>query len=362
VKIYFVDAPSFIDRLNKLFINCTKLDIAMAYVRSGGLDSFLDALKKSILMQKNMPIRILFGMCSSHGITDKESAKRLLKLTQQHQNIKVKKYDNPGFHPKLMIFYGNPAQILVGSSNLTAGAQSKNAEANVIVEDPDQKFMKDAVEFFEMYFDKAPYLEPRYVDLYTPLPTSKKRRGQRSSMWDELPSRSKRLSPLINRRRGIGSPIKTKSYYDEKIRDLESKKLTEQQKKSLAAYRALRTRYFGGTSRQKQPLAVLVAVTHGTGHLETIVEEGHGTWEIGRQISKDHSSEISDIYFYENQRKKSRYKGTIKKVQHDEGKTCFSITNLKKLDKSRKLGSFKKRNGENVSALQCFAYVHHPGI
>jgi len=334
----------------------------MAYVRSGGLDSFLDALKKSILMQKNMPIRILFGMCSSQGITDKESAKTLLKLTQQHPNIKVKKYDNPRFHPKLMIFHGNPAQILVGSSNLTAGAQSKNAEANVIVEDPDEKFMNDAVGFFEMYFDKAPYLVQRHVDSYTPLPTSKKRRSQRSSKWDELPSRSKLLPPLISRRRGIGSPIKKKSYYDKKIRDLESKKLTEQQKKSLAAFRAHRTRYFGGASRQKQPLAVLVSVTRGTEHLETMVEEGHGTWEIGRRISKDLSSEIFAMYFYENQRKKSRYKGKIKKVQCGEGKTYFSITDLKKLDKSRKLGSFKKRNGENVRALQCFAYVCYPDV
>lgn len=362
MKIYFVDAPSLSDSLNNLFINCTKLDIAMAYVTSGGLDSFLDALKKSILIQKNMPIRILFGMCSFQGITDKKSVKRLLELTQQHQNIKVKKYSNPNFHPKLMIFYGNPVQILVGSSNLTAAAQTKNAEANVIVEDPDEKFMKDAVEFFEMYFDEAPYLEQWHVDLYTPLSTSKKRRGQRSSMWDELPSRLKLLPPLINRRHGIGNPIKTKSYYDKKIRDLENKKLTEQQKRSLAAYRANRTRYFGRMSRQKQPLAVLVAVTRGTGHLETIVEEGYGIWKIGRQISKDRSSEIFDIYFYENQRKKSRYKGTIKKIRRDEGKTCFSIVNLKELEKSRKLDSFKKLNGENVRALQCFAYVNSPDM
>jgi len=37
MKISFVDAPSFVDRLKNLFFNCTKLDVAMAYACMHGV-------------------------------------------------------------------------------------------------------------------------------------------------------------------------------------------------------------------------------------------------------------------------------------------------------------------------------------
>lgn len=361
MKISFVDAPSFVDGLKHLFSNCTKLDIAMAYVKIGGLKTFLDVLNESILMKENKPIRIVFGLSSFQGITDKKSAELLFRLSQKRKNVTVKKYDNFRFHPKLMIFHGDPDRILVGSSNLTGGAQSENVEANVIVEDPDSKFMKNAVEFFETYFDNAPHLEQRHVQSYTPRPRMTRRGGRGFSREDELPSHSKLLHLLGERRHGAGKPIKPKSYYDKKIRDLESKKeLTRQQKLSLAAYRALRTRYYARAPEQAQRLAILLPVTHGESHLETIVKEGHGSWETDCKIPEDRSLEGVHIYFYENRIKQARYKATIQRIQHIRGKTYLTIFNLRKLEKSRELNSFKKRTGENIRALRSFAYVSDP--
>ena len=360
MEISFVDAPSSVDRLKNLFSNCTKLDIAMAYVKIGGLKTFLNALNDSTLMKENKPIRIVFGLSSFQGITDKKSAELLLRVSQKQKNVTVKKYDNPRFHPKLMIFHGDPNRILVGSSNLTEGAQSKNAEANVIVEDPDSKFMKDAVEFFETYFDNAPRLEQRHVESYTPRPRITSRGGQDSSREDELPSRWELMPPLSERGRGAGKPIKPKNYYDKKIGDLESKKeLTRQQKRSLAAYRALRTRYYGAPKRA-QRLAILQPVTRGESHLKTIVEEGHGIWKIGCKIHEDRSLEGVHIYFYENRIKQARYRATVQRIQRIKGKTHLTIFNPEELKKSRELHNFKKRNGENVRAMRRFAYISDP--
>jgi hypothetical protein len=72
----------------------------------------------------------------------------------------------PGFHPKLLIFHGNPSFIVVGSANLTWAAQSKNVEANLLVEDPGEELMKDSREFFEHCFSKAPRLTRRHVERY----------------------------------------------------------------------------------------------------------------------------------------------------------------------------------------------------
>lgn len=137
----------------------------MAYVKVGGLRTLLK--NAEMLIKKGSPMRIVFGLSSRQGITDKESAELLLKLSKR-KTIRVKKWDNCGFHPKLLIFHGEHPSIVVGSSNLTVAAQSTNAEANMLVEDASPKLMRDALRFFEHYFNPAPILERRDVDRYKP--------------------------------------------------------------------------------------------------------------------------------------------------------------------------------------------------
>lgn len=359
MEIFFVDAPSFVDTLKNLLSNCTQLDIAMAYVKIGGLKPFLNAINDSPLMRENRKIRIVFGLSSFQGITDRESAELLLKVSRKHKNVTVKKYDNPRFHPKLMIFHGTPTRILVGSSNLTEGAHSNNAEANVIIEGPDTKFMNDVVTFFETHFDRAPHLAQRHVESYTPQPRFTSRNRHDSSSEDELPSRQEQSQPRTERKHGIGRPIKPKSYYDRKIRDLERKKgLTEQEKGSLRAYRALRTRYYRARKRAKR-LAILQPVTHGERHLEDLVEEGYGAWTIGCKISKDRYLVGAHIYFYENRVKRVRYRATIQSIQRTKEETRLAIRNVEELGKSRELHSFRKLNGEKVRAMRRFAYINN---
>jgi hypothetical protein len=89
LKVSFVDAPSFEDNLRRLLSNCTGLDVAMAYVKIGGLQTLLNALNGSFLIKEKKQIRIVFGLCSRQGITDKESAQLLLRFSQKQKVLPI---------------------------------------------------------------------------------------------------------------------------------------------------------------------------------------------------------------------------------------------------------------------------------
>lgn len=257
MKVSFVEASSLRENLKNLFLNCNELDVAVAYVKIRGLETFLDLLEQSTLLKEEKPIRIVFGMSPFQGITDKESAKRLLELSQKYKNVAVKMWDDPRFHPKLMIFHGDPDRIMVGSSNLTGGAQSRNAEANVFVEDPEREFMKDATKFFETCFNDAPQLEQGHIDRYTPPSHVRTGSGKHPpSPVSNWPFRSGH-SPISRKHgdeRGAHkwTAHQTIRYYDQVIANLEKKKkLTLREKRSLAAFRANRTRTLAYSNKRK---------------------------------------------------------------------------------------------------------------
>jgi len=196
MRISFLDGPSLADKLSDLMLDCTQLDIAMAYVKIGGLRTLLK--NADPLFKRNVPIKIVFGLSLRQGITDKESAQLLLSLSQQKSNLTVKKLNNRGFHPKMLIFHGSHPSVIVGSSNLTEAAQSRNAEANILVEDAEPQFMKDTLDFFELHFNSAPFLKRKHVDAYRPRFHETEGYAYGGSKEDELLSSSKRKIDLQN--------------------------------------------------------------------------------------------------------------------------------------------------------------------
>ena len=136
----------------------------MAYVKRGGLETLLRGADS--LITKGGSLQIVFGLAKGFGITEWEAAERLLEYSNEHTNVRVKKWSSPGFHPKLLIFHGSPSFLVVGSANLTGGAQTTNAEANLLVQDPSAELMKEAKDFFDRYFTDAPDLERAHVEDY----------------------------------------------------------------------------------------------------------------------------------------------------------------------------------------------------
>lgn len=197
MKVSFLDGASLADKLPDLMSKSVQLDMAMAYVKIGALRTLLKNANK--LLRQGSPLRIVFGLSSRHGITDNESAELLLKLSRR-KAVTVKKWNNCGFHPKLLILHGHHPCVVVGSANLTIAAQSTNAEANILVENATPQLMQDAVKFFEHYFIPAPNLTRKDVDAYklhTSGKISRERGAGRRYEEDEFPS------PL-QRKHGLG--------------------------------------------------------------------------------------------------------------------------------------------------------------
>ena len=105
MKTCFLDGPSLADRLPRLAEECDRLDVAMAYVKERGLETLLRGINS--LIRKGGSLQIVFGLAERLGITDWKAADLLLKLSNRHANVVVKKLNSGGFHPKLFIFHGS---------------------------------------------------------------------------------------------------------------------------------------------------------------------------------------------------------------------------------------------------------------
>jgi len=214
MKVSFIDGPSLANMLQKLMNSSTELDIAMAYVKVSGLKILLKNV--DAFLGKGASLNIVFGLSSRQGITDKESAESLLRLSKRG-NVDVRKFNHSGFHPKLFIFKGDHPSIVVGSANLTEAAQSTNAEANILIEDADHQLLRDVLEFFEYYFNLAPKLKRKDVESYRP----RKPRRDRDYVGpkeDNLPSPPQRRDELENMRPNkiwVIAPGKNARHWDE---------------------------------------------------------------------------------------------------------------------------------------------------
>lgn len=182
MKAIFLESNALVRNFRKLTSNCTQLDIAMAYVKTAGLNKLTKDIEN--LADKGGQVRIVFGLSPNLRITDKAAATKLLELSQNN-NIEIRKIDKGGFHPKLFIFHGSDS-IIIGSSNITGSGLQKNAEANIMIEQADPKLFSDTLDFFEKYFQAAKILTSKHIDEY-PSRSHEKGKGISYPETDYLP-------------------------------------------------------------------------------------------------------------------------------------------------------------------------------
>ena len=144
---------------------CKRFSFSVAFITSGGLACILQNLDNN---QNDVTGRII--------TTDylNFSEPKALRTLLGFKNIKIKVYTKSGFHTKGYLFYrDNSKTLIVGSSNITQDALTKNKEWNVcvssealytpIVEETEAEFesmWRDADELTEQWI--ANY-EPRYI-------------------------------------------------------------------------------------------------------------------------------------------------------------------------------------------------------
>lgn len=114
--------------IEKGLLNCDHFDISVAFITCGGIVSLLPTFKQ--LETKEIKGRILTTdyLCFSQP--------KALRDLHQFKNLEIKMYrtaeENVGFHTKGYIFEKKENyHIIIGSSNMTQDALTKNKEWNV---------------------------------------------------------------------------------------------------------------------------------------------------------------------------------------------------------------------------------------
>lgn len=134
--------------------------ISVAFVTSSGVVPLLETLK--ILAEKGIKGRIL-----TTDYLNFSEPKALKKLLEFH-NIKLKMYSKDSFHTKGYIFkHSDHFKVIVGSSNLTQTALTKNKEWNIKLSSLEEgELAKSVLQEFEGMWLEAEELTKEWLETY----------------------------------------------------------------------------------------------------------------------------------------------------------------------------------------------------
>ena len=149
-----------ISHLIKELEECEEFYFSIAFINNSGLNLFLNIFKE--LEEKGIKGKIV--TTNYLNFNEPSALRRLLKFT----NIEVKVFDEGNFHTKGYIFK-KPTDytLVVGSSNITAGALTKNEEWNLKVTSLENgELLKDMQVEFNSLFDRANDLTEEWINNY----------------------------------------------------------------------------------------------------------------------------------------------------------------------------------------------------
>lgn len=165
--------------------HCTRFWFTTAFLSMSGFNTLYSLLE--VLQVKNIPGRILVSQYLN--FTQPDALKRLKKL----KNIEVRIDTQSDLHAKTYVFeHKDHMSVLLGSSNLTANALSKNEELNLFIRVlPQSKIMQDILHKKKTLFSDAQELTDEYLEQYSEIYKTQKYFVQ------QLPQKSIKTSKLI---------------------------------------------------------------------------------------------------------------------------------------------------------------------
>lgn len=139
---------------------CKEFMISVAFITSSGITPLLETLR--YLEQSGIKGRIL--TTDYLNFSEPKALKRLLKFS----NIELKLYDKENFHTKGYIFrHDDHYKLIVGSSNLTQTALTKNKEWNLKVSSLKEGLLtENIVDEFNGLWDEAKDLTLEWIETY----------------------------------------------------------------------------------------------------------------------------------------------------------------------------------------------------
>jgi len=140
---------------------CESFFLSVAFITSGGVASLFGALLD--LQSKGINGKILVS--EYLNFTEPEALRKLKRLT----NVELKIATNSDFHSKGFLFtHESYYTIIIGSSNITHGALTKNKEWNLkVTAHKDSELFKNTIIEFENVFEQAQDVSQEYLEKYS---------------------------------------------------------------------------------------------------------------------------------------------------------------------------------------------------
>ncbi|HEX9025727.1 MAG TPA: DEAD/DEAH box helicase family protein, partial [Clostridium sp.] len=155
---------------------CNEFMISVAFITSSGITPLLETLK--YLEKNKIQGRIL--TTDYLNFSEPKSLKKLLEFS----NIKIKMYCSDNFHTKGYIFkHSDHYNIIVGSSNLTQSALTKNKEWNIKLSSLEEGALTEEVlNEFEYMWNEADNLTLEWLEAYEKIYLQKREALRHSSV------------------------------------------------------------------------------------------------------------------------------------------------------------------------------------
>lgn len=160
---------------------CESFFLSVAFITSGGVASIIGTLMD--LEEKGIHGKILVS--EYLNFTEPEALRKLLQL----KNVELKIARDSDFHSKGFLFtHSSYYSIIIGSSNLTQGALTKNKEWNLkVTAHKDSELFKNTLTEFNSVFTSAFPVDEDYLVKYSFIHNSEKK--LRSGLRKELLSK-----------------------------------------------------------------------------------------------------------------------------------------------------------------------------
>lgn len=145
-----------ISELNK----CIEFYISVAFITTSGITPLLETLK--VLEKRNIKGKIL--TTDYLNFSEPKALKKLLEFS----NIELKLYSKENFHTKGYIFkFDDHYKMIVGSSNLTQTALTKNKEWNLKISSLEEGYLtENVISEFNMLWNEADELTLDWINTY----------------------------------------------------------------------------------------------------------------------------------------------------------------------------------------------------
>ncbi len=161
----FKEGKKVLSSIEDELLACQEFSISVAFITMNGITPLLQTLKE--LEERNIPGRIL----TTDYLNFNEP--RALKKLAQYKNITLKMYStqdaHEGFHTKGYIFRNEEIyHIIVGSSNMTSNALTKNKEWNTRIVSTEQgEYTKEILaEFNDLWNSSAAIAYEDFIENY----------------------------------------------------------------------------------------------------------------------------------------------------------------------------------------------------